>query len=347
MATKTTSSRQRQFFVDEPFWRRYSPHYEFPLSSVGSFCLHVLIGGLLFLIGMLGLFGWHDDSGQMPIDAVVIAGGGGNPLGVGGGPGVGEIGGNEALDELPPDSAEPLTVGAPTREQLKEARKAALDVPEFQNEDAKHLIQKGGQAVDNLIRLNKDLRDKLTKGIVAGKGEGGPGRGGGKGGGVGIGEGDDAGPGKSTGNIRSKRLQRVLRWTMLFNTRDGQDYARQLAGLGAILAVPDPEHPERHLVIRDLLARPVQPKEEDLAQIKRIFWTDDKASSVMSLAGALGLHPAPSHIVAFFPEELELKLLKMELGYRHRKEEEIEETRFEIRSSFSGTYEPMVISQRP
>ena len=67
----------------------------------------------------------------------------------------------------------------------------------------------------------------------------------------------------------------------------------------------------------------------------------------MSLAGALGLHPAPSHIVAFFPEELELKLLKMELGYRHRKEEEIEETRFEIRSSFSGTYEPMVISQRP
>jgi hypothetical protein len=50
--------------------------------------------------------------------------------------------------------------------------------------------------------------------------------------------------------------------------------------------------------------------------------------------------------VAFFPEELEQNLLRIELKFRNRKEEEILETRFEIRG-YSGRYEPVVVSQRP
>src|SRR5712691_8012750 len=34
---------------DDSIWVRYSPHHEFPLSSVASVALHVLVGGLLVL----------------------------------------------------------------------------------------------------------------------------------------------------------------------------------------------------------------------------------------------------------------------------------------------------------
>ena len=34
---------------DEEFWEKYSPHYEFPLSTVGSIALHIA-GLVLFLV---------------------------------------------------------------------------------------------------------------------------------------------------------------------------------------------------------------------------------------------------------------------------------------------------------
>ena len=53
----------------------------------------------------------------------------------------------------------------------------------------------------------------------------------------------------------TQRQKRVLRWTMLFDTRDGDEYAEQLRALGAILAVPGKDR--EYLVIRDLSKRPV------------------------------------------------------------------------------------------
>src|SRR5262245_52595677 len=51
---------------EERFWQRYSPHYEFPISSVSSLAIHVLIGLTLFLavmvFGCMGLM-----SGTAPI----------------------------------------------------------------------------------------------------------------------------------------------------------------------------------------------------------------------------------------------------------------------------------------
>ncbi len=177
--------------------------------------------------------------------------------------------------------------------------------------------------------------------MAADKGKGGPGVGGGEGGGTGPGTGNDVGPG--TG--KNKREPRVLRWTLIFNTRDGNDYANQLAGLGAILAIPSPKDPNVYLVIENLNERPVKPRQEELASIKRIYWVDDKAASVSSLARTLGLPGAPPHVVAFFPESLEADLLAMELRYRGLREEQIKETRFEIRRT-GGVYRPVVVSQR-
>jgi len=49
--------------------------------------------------------------------------------------------------------------------------------------------------------------------------------------------------------------------------------------------------------------------------------------------------------LTFFPESLEQKLLKLELRFGNKKEEEIIETKFRI-SRANGGYEPQVMSQR-
>ncbi len=323
---------------------RYSPHHEFPLSTVTSVGLHALVIGLLIIGGILiAKLNWGGDVKPPPSDAVAMeppGGGGGNPKGVGNAPGDGATGDPEAPDAPLQDSDEPFDVGQP-REKLQEARKEALHRDDFKDEEGQRLIEKGGKEVDKILRLKSDVRRRLNEGLAAGFGQGGAGRGGGEGTGQGTGKGNEVGPG--TGN--ADRAKRPMRWTLLFNTRDGRDYKKQLQAFGAILAIPDPKDPDGFLVIRDL-ERPV-PKAEDIAQIKRIYWIDDKPASVKSLAAALGLAPPPPHFVVFFPAEFEEKLLRLELGKsgNKKKESEITETRFEVRRS-GDSYEPVVISQR-
>ena len=80
------------------------------------------------------------------------------------------------------------------------------------------------------------------------------------------------------------------------------------------------------------------------ASIKRIFWVDEKKDSIRSLAEAMDVPVPDGPIVAFFPEKLEAELLKKELNFRNKKEEDIKETHFRIRSS-GGAYIPEVADQ--
>ncbi|MCI0463725.1 MAG: TIGR03067 domain-containing protein [Gemmataceae bacterium] len=139
-----------------------------------------------------------------------------------------------------------------------------------------------------------------------------------------------------------QRQQRQLRWTLRFDTRDGRNYLRQLQALGAILAIPDEESQFR--VIRDLSQRPAQGKIEEIAQLNRIYWIDQKPHSVASLSLALGLAAPPRFLVAFFPEKVEQDLLRLELAHVGRKEEEIAETHFEVVKKGDG-YELKVRAQ--
>jgi hypothetical protein len=139
------------------------------------------------------------------------------------------------------------------------------------------------------------------------------------------------------------RKKRMLRWTMLFDTKTGADYAKQLAALEAILAVPDKEG--KYLVIRDLTQRPVQLEEEDLRKINRIFWVDDEEKSVGPLVQELGLKEKPAHIVAFFPEKLEKELVEKELTFANKKVDEIRQTRFRVIRS-GDKYSVVIIDQR-
>src|SRR5262249_23066790 len=176
--------------------------------------------------------------------------------------------------------------------------------------------------------ISDKARRQLEKALKGSKGPRGPG-----------------GDGPGGGNIDNKRRERELRWTLIFNTRDGHDYLRQLHDLGAILAIPEGDG--QFKVIRDLLKRPVEMPVEDLAGLDRIYWTDNKPQSVHSLATALGLVPTPEFFAAFFPAKLEKELLDKELKYLGKRgtEADIESTTFRVVRR-GDRYEPVVVDQK-
>lgn len=329
-----TADKQPLVPPDEQFWQRYSPHHELPLSATTSVMLHGLALALIVALAYLA-FRHTEASKPLSVDAITIAGGSGDPNGADDGKegaGKSEDTGEPGPKQTPRSSTEP-------KETLKQASVDPLSLPEYKGPDGR-LLEDASEETKKLANLAEDTRKKLFDGLARSKkGEGG-GTDGGKGKGKGGGEGDLEGPGK--GNI-SARQKRVLRWTMIFNTRDGNDYRRQLHALKAILAIPDPSG--EYKVIHDLTKRPVQAKVEDLSEIKRIFWVDDQPQSIGPLAQALGLTPPPERIVAFFPVELEEELLRLEKAYRGKEEHEIKETRFRVDKQ-GNTYVPRVEMQR-
>lgn len=330
---------------DERFWKHYSPHHEFSLSSVGSFTLHGLVIGLLILmaIGVIRFGG----SKPVPVETVSLdlGGGGGSRTGVGDGSGVGT--GAEPKEDKG-NTQTPMTgTTEPEKPPELDAGKAAETKVNFDEELVRY-VKAGDEAKSAFTRLDQEVQKKLRDGLTAGKGRGGAGSGGGKDGGKGTGEGDGQGPGTRKTSL-TQREKRMLRWSMTFDTRNGTDYVNQLAGLGAILAIPTgPENPPAgYYVIRNLRNRPIDLKEEDVGKIQCIFWVDDRPESVRSMLNALGLQRLNvSHFVAFMPPNVEQRLYNIERDYRNRKEDDIYETKFKVRVR-GGMYEPYVVEQTP
>jgi len=152
----------------------------------------------------------------------------------------------------------------------------------------------------------------------------------------------------------TKREKRMLRWTMRFTANNGPEYVAQLAGLGAILAIPLGTGAEpRFELVRDLRKRPAVAKEEDVSEVKRIYWIDDKPNSVRDVLTTLGLarKPLPGRFVAFMPEALEKQLFEMEKREMERQagsydEDRIDETVFRVVHGSGGRYEPQLVSLR-
>jgi WD40 repeat protein len=134
----------------------------------------------------------------------------------------------------------------------------------------------------------------------------------------------------NTAEVNAARQKRQLRWRLVFEHKDTEDYARQLRELGAVLAVQEPDW--KYRVYRDLGKRPIEGKTEDLSQINRIYWMETDKKSVSALAKTLGLKQTPPFVVVFFPEELEKQLRAKETSQYPGAEEDIEETSFKIKS---------------
>jgi hypothetical protein len=328
---------------DESLWKRYSPHYEFPLSGVTSTGLHLIVGAVLLIVAMgIWLHWWKWQTNQDFEVIELVGGGGGNVAGVGGGPANGAT--PEPQKEAVQQPVDPKTpVPAVKFPDLPTTPYDPVAVlPTISNDQGERIIDQGNQAIENMKALNQIARTKMFTNL-AGQGGGGTGAGGGTGSGQGTATGNKTGDGSGKGNL-SQRQKRLLRWTMVFNTRDGRDYVRQLALLQATIAIPEGD---QYRVYRDLRMGG-QGQIEDIATIKSIYWVDDRPESVQSLCRGLGVDSAPvmrmekPHFAAFFPLELEEKLARLEHDFKGLREDQIFNTRFEIINN-----EPRVTFQEP
>ncbi len=353
--TKTTpTGRPLLVPPEEQFWKRYSPHHEFPLSSATSIALHVLALGLLLLIAILF---WTSNSkpSDVPelIPVVVDAGhdvkgdktGGGKSGGTGGVD-------KESVPEDAEDQGEPTEDADPDAPPLMTPKEdAAVEIPSdpaatrriAQSSVAKEMGSLGKKTLLLLAQVQKQT-PKTRKGSKDKDG----GSGGDKDKGRDKGRDKGTGPkkGEKRGELEQKivRERRQLRWKILFNTRSGSDYQNQLYALKAILVVAEFQPGSRtnlqyRLVIRgkEVASSRARPRVEDVRKIKRIFWIDDKPESVHSLASALGLPPPPL-FACFLPRDVEIKLRDLERAKYSGDENNISESIFRMVESRNGIF---------
>jgi hypothetical protein len=344
--TTRNSTTPAKLPPEEKFWERYSPHQEMPLSAVSSLALHGLVIGGLIMLAWLGWLGFKKPAAALPVEPVRFAtgGGGGQKGGEGSGKGVGH--GAEAVEtETKNDqNQQQPTDPEPPRPKLDPTAVAAIPQDVLKDADIKRLVESGNPNLNIFSRVDKSVVSKLRDGLKPGKGQGGTGEGGGKGGGKGMGEGDGVGEGKSA--TLSQREKRMLRWSMIFDTRTGLDYLHQLRSLGAILAIPTGPDGKTYKIVRDLSGRgPAKLLDEDISSIQRIFWIDDRPESVQAIMQAIHCNLHPTHFVAFMPPALEQELFELEKKYRGLSEDQIHETKFQVVRGGPNGYRPIVASQ--
>jgi hypothetical protein len=296
---------------DERFWKRYSPHHEFSLSGLVSAVLH----GVIFALVVGASFFLAQAKDKEPLElgqTVDIVDGqrGDNGTDTGDGYPTGKQEAGPSLHQNPqsPARAFPgLELNPPT---------PALEQPPEK-------VDLRGTILENVKKSNEELA-KATEGLrkqILGK--------------------PDSGGGPK-GRIDDIVIARMDRWVLVFETRDGRDYLRQLDSLGAILAIPISD--TKFMVYHDLKGRPPKGAIEEITKIERIFWIDDKPESVLSLANVLQWDGIPPRVVAFFPQPFEDELLRKELKFKNKNEHEIRKTFFRMERK-GNRYEAVVRNQ--
>jgi hypothetical protein len=313
-------------------WNRPGGNQTFALAGLGSLSIHVGVIVLVVLLFNFVISPGRD--GGMEVESFVE----GNPNAGGGGEGGGAIGDAPATpriekanaDELPPNLSAPNVAlgGTP------DVQSPLPDLPSNPRTD--HMLDDANDARSKLDNIGKTPSEKKKDGSG---GRGGSGAGGGKGDSKGAGDGKGNAPG-TPGTVRQKRNKR---WTLTFNSGNGSDYLNQLSVLGAVLVGEFSDG--SRIMYRKLDASPVPGEAVDPEIRQRMVWVDERPGSVRDLSGAMGLPRTPEAIKAYFPFKLENELLKLELAYRGKKEEEIHSTIFQVVLEGSS-YRLYVVEQR-
>jgi hypothetical protein len=327
---------------EEQFWKRYSPHHEFPLSSATSFCLHILIGGLMILIAVYLITREREPNQDTPSGEPVVADKDalGGPRGGGGG----GKDGNGLPDESVEDNNQKSNGTQDKGPNLILKMPDGVRAIEIPNNNGDRVIVEGNVR-DDLDTVAKEVHKQLARRNTV-KGTGSKGRDGGSGGGKdkgrdkGTGAGDGRGEG---GDTAERRAQRQLRWRLIFNhDGNGKDYLAKLQALGAILVRGDYKTRGGQPVVDAMGRVPLEYRfvrnfnKKDNRQFTRvedipgIFWIDDKPATVNALARALGESQPPKLFACFFPLEVEQELRRLERAKTTAREEDIYETQFHV-----------------
>src|SRR5258707_633125 len=150
---------------DEKFWQHYSPHHEFPLSSVTSVALHVLVIALLALAAWVAVkLGLDESDKPAEVEAVALepGGGGGDLEGVKGATGRAGSGGTPAEGEAV--NTQGSETGSPTAPTTKLSdipipeNIDPLDIPQLKSADGTQTVRASEEALKALGKLSAEAR---------------------------------------------------------------------------------------------------------------------------------------------------------------------------------------------
>jgi hypothetical protein len=327
---------------EERFWKRYSPHHEFPLSSVGSVVLHILsIGALVVIAYILTRTRGSERLEPASIDVVAVsgplknAGGGGKPGGqedASGGTSTKR--GKEIVKESDPLPPSPGNVQVEKGVTLNMVELPPLNVKVTEGGE-RIVVGLNQEVMGDLNTIIEQTRRKNAEDMArTAKGKDGPGKGEGKGTGDGPGEGGGKGPGVPGGGTATIRQIRNDRWGVywIYRSTPG-DLLKLYSDMQVFIGVPtklgSDGHIEECLVIRDIKKNAIA-KREDVYKLNRMFWMTSEPGPVLELARALGLRRPPPFFLIFHPPEFEENLLRLEKQAFSGDESRIAKTFFRI-----------------
>jgi len=313
MSTKPAAPPAPLAPPDEEFWDKYSPHHEFPLSTIGSVAMHIGVFAALAGLLWLAFKSTISDKTPVPMRSMIVHGDNSGPSGSGMG------GGTEKGEENIPQNQvipKPVVPDAVMEQVSPEVKRFLPNVPSntagLRPEDLKNIPKYAG--------LDPELQRKLMEGASGNKGTGK---------GEGAGGAGAEGKGAGTAGDPSSSASRGIRWDLNFKTSSGQDYLEQLRAMKATLVIPQPSDWRTYKSYRLTEANPAG-EEFDLSRLPGLHFIDDQAAAVSGLARAMGLAFSPPRMLAFFPKDIEEELARLEREFRGRKESEIFSTSFRV-----------------
>lgn len=293
-----------------PWWRRYSPHWELPWSSLSSLVLHIFL--ILLVIAAATPF-IRPDPTPPTVDVLYIGEDADAAAGDAEGPP-----GEEVMAATAEESMEPVPETQVTEvQEVKAPDPVKIEVPIA--DVGKQVEEQESQLQEVKNRVNQ-VKDALAKNLDKGS----PGGGGG-------------------GSGPTGRAARPARWVLRFNTSSPNDYLTQIGGLGASLAFP--LQGSDLLYFEDPDAPSPRSQRKKMAGETRLYWVDDNAPSVAGVCRTLGIEVSPM-MIAFLPQALEDRMLQLELAYANLEEDQIASTHFECVQR-GGKYDVVVVHQIP
>lgn len=315
---------------EDSFQERYNARSEFPLATVLSVLLHVVVG-VIIVYGFFRLMNKSEDRSSVPTRIIDVIGGDDDS-----GEGMAGSGGNNA--QLAQENLNPLQAfkeALPNPQALPEIKDTLRRDISVMDPTADPLPITDENAAAYAL-AQKSLRDKLLGG------------GGKPGTGPNAGSGDTGANGTGSGRGGDDTQARSFRWTLRFRTSSGRNYLDQVKSLGAVIAVPMPPNEDKLLVIEDLDNPSRRHIADDAETAKLAGWlkfSDVRRETVRQVGEALNLEFTPTSFWAFFPKELEEGLARKERSYRNRRPDDIEETVFQV-TIRAGGYDILVVEQR-
>ena len=299
--------------ASKPWWQHHSTHGEFPWSSVISLVLHLFI--ILLVIGLAAPL-LRQDRTPPAVDVLYV----GEDVTAAAGDSE-EPPGDDVMESTFEDSSEQPPDEMETTELEEVSEPDPVDV-EIEVQDVGTELREEEDAVRQAQSALQQAKDALARNL--GQKSKSPGGGGG-------------------GSGPTGRAARPARWILNFNIASPTDYLRQLDGLGATVAFP--LSGDEWLYFYNVSSSNPTSKRRTLANENRLYWVNDNASSVASVARELGVQPTPL-MAAFLPLELEERMLKLELAHNNLEEDEIASTQFEVVRR-GGKYDVVVSHQIP